>query len=494
MLKIYNTLTRDKQEFVPIVPGKVGMYVCGMTVYDYCHLGHARVLVVFDMVYRWLRESGFEVNYVRNITDIDDKIIKRAAENGESIHQLTGRFIGFMHEDADALGVLRPDHEPRATQYLPEMLEMISLLEKNGLAYKAADADVNYAVRKFSGYGKLSGKSLEDLRAGERVEVTDTKQDPLDFVLWKHAKDQEADEVKWDSPWGKGRPGWHIECSAMGTKLLGKHFDIHGGGADLQFPHHENEIAQSEGAHQCTFVNYWMHNGFVNVDREKMSKSLGNFFTIREVLKKYDAEVVRFFILRAHYRSPLNYSDKHLDDAKQSLDRLYTALKNVQLEETKVDWNEPHAKRFKAVMDDDFNTPEAMAVLFDLVNEVNKNKSPLFAAQLKGLAGTLGLLQRDAQDYLQGRRYGLIGVEAKGMVGSLSINESAGLTGVSAKGMVADLSNSVSNQLEIDVLIEARTAAKKARNFAEADRIRKELLEAGIVLEDSPQGTTWRRA
>ena len=494
MLKIYNTLTRDKQEFVPIVPGKVGMYVCGMTVYDYCHLGHARVLVVFDMVYRWLRESGFEVNYVRNITDIDDKIIKRAAENGESIHQLTGRFIGFMHEDADALGVLRPDHEPRATQYLPEMLEMISLLEKNGLAYKAADADVNYAVRKFSGYGKLSGKSLEDLRAGERVEVTDTKQDPLDFALWKHAKDQEADEVKWDSPWGKGRPGWHIECSAMGTKLLGKHFDIHGGGADLQFPHHENEIAQSEGAHQCTFVNYWMHNGFVNVDREKMSKSLGNFFTIREVLKKYDAEVVRFFILRAHYRSPLNYSDKHLDDAKQSLDRLYTALKNVQLEETKVDWNEPHAKRFKAVMDDDFNTPEAMAVLFDLVNEVNKNKSPLFAAQLKGLAGTLGLLQRDAQDYLQGRRYGLIGVEAKGMVGSLSINESAGLTGVSAKGMVADLSNSVSNQLEIDVLIEARTAAKKARNFAEADRIRKELLEAGIVLEDSPQGTTWRRA
>ena len=494
MLKIYNTLTRDKQEFVPIVPGKVGMYVCGMTVYDYCHLGHARVLVVFDMVYRWLKASGFEVNYVRNITDIDDKIIKRAAENGESIHQLTGRFIGFMHEDADALGVLRPDHEPRATQYLPEMLEMISLLEKNGLAYKAADADVNYAVRKFSGYGKLSGKSLEDLRAGERVEVTDTKQDPLDFVLWKHAKDQEADEVKWDSPWGKGRPGWHIECSAMGTKLLGKHFDIHGGGADLQFPHHENEIAQSEGAHQGTFVNYWMHNGFVNVDREKMSKSLGNFFTIREVLKKYDAEVVRFFILRAHYRSPLNYSDKHLDDAKQSLDRLYTALKNVQVEETKVDWNEPHAKRFKAVMDDDFNTPEAMAVLFDLVNEVNKNKSPLFAAQLKGLAGTLGLLQRDAQDYLQGRRYGLIGVEAKGMVGSLSINESAGLTGVSAKGMVADLSNSVSNQLEIDVLIEARTAAKKARNFAEADRIRKELLEAGIVLEDSPQGTTWRRA
>ena len=364
MLKIYNTLAREKQEFVPIIPGKVGMYVCGMTVYDYCHLGHARVLVVFDMVYRWLQASGYDVSYVRNITDIDDKIIKRAAENGESIHKLTERFINFMHEDAEALGVLRPGHEPRATQYVPEMLEMIAQLEHNGLAYQAPDGDVNFAVRKFDGYGKLSGKSLEDLRAGERVEVTDSKNDPLDFVLWKHAKDQEADEVKWDSKWGKGRPGWHIECSAMGSKLLGPHFDIHGGGADLQFPHHENEIAQSEGAQLVDgkhgqFVNYWMHNGFVNVDKEKMSKSLGNFFTIREVLKKYDAEVVRFFILRAHYRSPLNYSDKHLDDAEQSLERLYTALRNVSAKGVaKVDWNEPHAQRFKAAMDDDFNTPE----------------------------------------------------------------------------------------------------------------------------------------
>ncbi len=332
MLKIYNTLARDKQEFVPLVPGRVGMYVCGMTVYDYCHLGHARVMVVFDMVYRWLKASGYRVDYVRNITDIDDKIIKRAAENGESIHALTARFIAAMHEDADALGVLRPDHEPRATRYVPEMLDMIGKLEANGLAYRAEDGDVNYAVRKFPGYGKLSGKSLEDLRAGERVEVAGSKHDPLDFVLWKHAREQEPDEVKWDSPWGKGRPGWHIECSAMGSSLLGEHFDIHGGGADLQFPHHENEIAQSEGAHQCHFVNYWMHNGFVNVDKEKMSKSLGNFFTIREVLKKYDAEVVRFFILRAHYRSPLNYSDAHLDDAKGALTRLYTALRECAAE------------------------------------------------------------------------------------------------------------------------------------------------------------------
>ncbi len=329
MLKIYNTLTRDKQNFTPITPGQVRMYVCGMTVYDYCHLGHARVMVVFDMAYRWLQASGLEVTYVRNITDIDDKIIKRAAEKGESIHALTQRFIDAMHEDERALGVLEPDHEPRATQYVPQMLDMIAKLEANGLAYLAADGDVNYAVRKFPGYGKLSGKSLEDLRAGERVDVNDGKHDPLDFVLWKHAKDDEAEEVKWDSPWGKGRPGWHIECSAMGSEILGKHFDIHGGGADLQFPHHENEIAQSEGAHRRQFVNVWMHNGFVRVDEEKMSKSIGNFFTIREVLKKYDAEVVRFFILRAHYRSQLNYSDAHLDDAKGALTRLYTALKNL---------------------------------------------------------------------------------------------------------------------------------------------------------------------
>jgi len=474
MLKIYNTLVRDKQEFTPIVPGKVGMYVCGMTVYDYCHLGHARVLVVFDMIYRWLKASGYDVNYVRNVTDIDDKIIKRAAENGESIHALTSRFISAMHEDADMLGVLRPDHEPRATEYIPEMLEMISRLEHNGLAYHATDGDVNYAVRKFDGYGKLSGKSLEDLRAGERVDVTDSKHDPLDFVLWKHAKELEAEEVKWDSPWGKGRPGWHIECSAMGSKLLGQHFDIHGGGADLQFPHHENEIAQSEGAHQCTFVNYWIHNGFVNVDKEKMSKSLGNFFTIREVLMKYDAEVVRFFILRAHYRSPLNYSDVHLDDARQSLDRLYTALKNVPADVATIDWQEPHAQRFKVAMDDDFNTPEAMAVLFDLANEVNRNKSGESSAQLKALGGVLGLLQEDP------------------IKRSQTIFEIVGSGGAVAGGL-ADISYSYGEK-RINELIKLRTDAKQAKNFAEADRIRKELLEAGIVLEDSPSGTTWRRA
>ncbi|KXS33495.1 MAG: Cysteine--tRNA ligase [Candidatus Gallionella acididurans] len=465
MLKIYNTLARDKQEFVPMVTGRVGMYVCGMTVYDYCHIGHARVLVVFDIVYRWLKASGYEVNYVRNITDIDDKIIKRAAENGESIHDLTARFIAAMHEDADALGVLRPDHEPRATQFVPEMLDMIAQLEANGLAYRAPDGDVNFAVRKFPGYGKLSGKSLEDLRAGERVEVADNKNDPLDFVLWKHAKEQEAGEVKWDSRWGKGRPGWHIECSAMGSKLLGNHFDIHGGGADLQFPHHENEIAQSEGAmlHEqgggCTFVNYWIHNGFVNVDKEKMSKSLGNFFTIRDVLQKYDAEVLRFFILRAHYRSPLNYSDAHLDDAKGALTRLYTALKSAPAVAQAVDWGGPHAARFRAAMDDDFNTPEAVAALFELANEVNRSQSAEAAAQLKSLAGVLGLLQREPAEFLQG---------------------SAGAGGLDDAG--------------INAQIEARIAAKNAKNYAEADRIRKELLDAGIVLEDTPQGTTWRRA
>jgi cysteinyl-tRNA synthetase len=467
MLKIYNTLARDKQEFVPITAGKVGMYVCGMTVYDYCHLGHARVLVVFDTVYRWLKASGLDVTYVRNVTDIDDKIIKRAAENGESIRQLTSRFIAAMHEDADSLGVQRPNHEPRATDYVPQMLDMIAKLEANELAYQAADGDVNFSVRKFDGYGKLSGKSLEDLRAGERVDVTESKHDPLDFVLWKHAKADEPEEVKWDSQWGKGRPGWHIECSAMSSQLLGKQFDIHGGGADLQFPHHENEIAQSEGAHQCSFVNYWMHNGFVNVDKEKMSKSLGNFFTIRDILKKYDAEVVRFFILRAHYRSPLNYSDAHLDDAKSALTRLYTALKSTSvrpelvegLRTDLVDWNAHHATRFKVAMDDDFNTPEAVAVLFDLANEVNRDQSAETAIQLKTLAGVLGLLQRDPQEFLQG---------------------------ATSEGGLDDAA--------INAQIEARIAAKQAKNFAEADRIRKELLVARIVLEDSAAGTTWRRA
>ncbi|MDR0378732.1 MAG: cysteine--tRNA ligase, partial [Candidatus Accumulibacter sp.] len=391
MLSIYNTLTREKQEFIPIEPGKVRMYVCGMTVYDYCHLGHARVLVVFDMVRRWLRASGMTVAYARNITDIDDKIIRRARENGESIGELTGRYIDYMNEDAAALGVERPDFEPRATEYVPQMLELIGRLEKNGLAYRTAEGDVNFSVRKFPGYGKLSGKSLDELRAGERVDVDQTKQDPLDFVLWKHAREGEP---FWESPWGRGRPGWHIECSAMSSELLGQPFDIHGGGQDLQFPHHENEIAQSEGACREHFVNYWMHNGFVRVDNEKMSKSLDNFFTIREVLREYDAEVVRFFILRAHYRSPLNYSDKHLDDARSALSRLYGALKVVDPAEegVSVDWDEAHARRFREAMDDDFNTPEACAVLFDLAAEVNRVNSRALAGQLRALGGTLGLL------------------------------------------------------------------------------------------------------
>ncbi|WP_432241205.1 cysteine--tRNA ligase [Herbaspirillum robiniae] len=460
-LKIYNTLARDKQTFSPIEPGKVRLYVCGMTVYDYCHIGHARVLVVFDLVQRWLRASGYEVTYVRNITDIDDKIIKRALENGESIHQLTERFIIAMNEDADALGVQRPDHEPRATQYVPQMLELIRKLEQNGLAYKASDGDVNYSVRDFPGYGKLSGKSLDDLRAGERVDVNTGKRDPLDFVLWKAAKEGEPDEAKWDSQWGCGRPGWHIECSAMSSDLLGDHFDIHGGGQDLQFPHHENEIAQSEGAHQHTFVNYWMHNGFVRIDNEKMSKSLGNFFTIRDVLKSYDPEVMRFFILRAHYRSPLNYSDAHLDDARQGLTRLYTALKDVPADAGGLDAGEAHALRFAEALNDDFNTPVAMSVLFELANEVNRSRSPQHARQLKALAGVIGLLQRDPSEFLKGR------ADAEGGLDEAGIEE----------------------------LIAARKAAKAGKNFAEADRIRAELTAAGIVLEDKPGGLTeWRRA
>ena len=482
MLKIYNSLTRNKQNFVPIEPGKVRMYVCGMTVYDYCHLGHARVLVVFDMVARWLRASGFDVSYVRNITDIDDKIIKRAAENNESIDALTGRFIQAMDEDSAALGVIHPDFEPRATHYVPQMIAMISRLIARGLAYVGDNGDVFYSVRDFSGYGKLSGKSLEDLRAGERVEVDTHKRDPLDFVLWKAAK---PGEPSWDSPWGPGRPGWHIECSVMSEQHLGKHFDIHGGGADLQFPHHENEIAQSEGAHGCTFVNYWMHNGFVRVDEEKMSKSLGNFFTIRDVLgaltkqyrgdEKKAAEVVRFFILRAQYRSQLNYSDHHLEDAYQSLYRLYTALKNVPPDDVSVDWNEPYDSRFKEAMNDDFNTPEAIAVLFDLANEVNRTKSSMLAGRLKALANILGLLESQPLAFLQGRD---IFVERKE---SVTVSDSVNAT-------VAFSHESIESRIQL------RIEAKKAKNFAEADRIRKELADHGILLEDTPQGTTWRRA
>ncbi|HEX2199910.1 MAG TPA: cysteine--tRNA ligase [Burkholderiales bacterium] len=452
MLKIYNSLGRAKQDFVPLQPPAVRMYVCGMTVYDYCHLGHARVLVVFDLVRRWLRQSGFRVTYVRNITDIDDKIIRRAAENGETVAALTGRFIRAMDEDAAALGVEKPDHEPRATQYVPQMLALIDELSERKLAYAASSGDVNYAVRRFPGYGKLSGKSLDELRAGERVEVDASKEDPLDFVLWKRSK---PEEPNWPSRWGEGRPGWHIECSAMARTLLGEQFDIHGGGQDLQFPHHENEIAQSEGAMGIdsgkSFVRYWMHNGFVRVDEEKMSKSLGNFFTVREVLKKYDAEVVRFFILRAHYRSALNYSDAHLEDAKGALTRLYTALKDDD-GEAKLDWTEAHARRFKEAMDDDFGTPEAMAVLFDLATRINAGDKTL-ARQLRGLGGVLGLLQRDARAFLQGG---------------------------AAEGWITEA-------------IEARAAARKRKDFAEADRIRDTLLDKGIVLEDVGGRTTWRR-
>jgi len=459
-LKIYNTLARDKQTFVPIEPGKVRMYVCGMTIYDYCHIGHARMMMAFDVMYRWLLASGYQVTYARNITDIDDKIIKRAVENGETITQLTTRFTQYMDEDTAALGILPPTLVPRATQFVPQMLALIETLESKELAYQGEDGDVNYAVRNFAPYGRLSGKSLDDLRAGERVDVNTGKRDPLDFVLWKAAKESEPEEAKWDSKWGKGRPGWHIECSAMCSALLGEHFDIHGGGADLQFPHHENEIAQLEGAFGHQMVNYWVHNGFVRVDNEKMSKSLGNFFTIRDVLKKYDAEVVRFFILRAHYRSPLNYSDAHLDDARGALTRLYTALDGVEGDGQPLDWQEEHAARFAEAMDDDFNTPLAVAALFDLVTELNKSKSPLLARQLKGLAGVIGLLQRTPQEFRQA-----------------AVGDAGGDDGA------------------IDAAIAQRAAAKKARNFAESDKIRADLLAQGIILEDKPDGTTnWRRA
>jgi len=457
MLELYNTLTRRKAPFAPLRSGEARMYVCGMTVYDYCHLGHARVMVVFDMVRRWLRASGYRVTYVRNITDIDDKIIRRAAENGEPIEALSGRFIAAMDADAAALGVEKPDHEPRATKYVPEMLEMIARLEKNGFAYQAADGDVNLSVRRFPTYGKLSGKSLDELRAGERVEVGAAKDDPLDPVLWKHSREGEP---AWPSRWGAGRPGWHIECSAMSCALLGNHFDIHGGGQDLQFPHHENEIAQSEGANGTPFANVWMHNEFVRVDEEKMSKSLGNFFILRDVLKVFDAEVVRFFILRAHYRSPVSYADLNLQDAKQALARLYTALKTAPAS-ADVDWKEAHALRFRAAMDDDFGTPQAVAVLFELATAINRGEQAL-APQLRALGGVLGLLQRDAQAFLR-----------------------------AAPG--ADSATGPSDA-DIEARIGERLLARKARDFARADAIRRELEASGVVLEDGAGGTTWRRA
>ncbi|OYU26463.1 MAG: cysteine--tRNA ligase [Burkholderiales bacterium PBB2] len=456
-LRIYNTLTRSVQPFAPIEPGHVRMYVCGMTIYDLCHVGHARMMMAFDVVQRWLKASGYRVTYVRNITDIEDKIIKRAVERGISIRALTDEMIAAMHRDIGALGVERPTHEPRATDYVGQMLDLIGTLENKGLAYRASNGDVNYAVRKFPGYGKLSGKSLDDLRAGERVAVDDGKLDALDFVLWKSAKESEPEDAKWASTYGPGRPGWHIECSAMSCALLGERFDIHGGGMDLQFPHHENEIAQSEGALGHSFVNVWMHNGFLNVDNEKMSKSLGNFFTIQDVLKTYDGETLRYFMLRTHYRSPFNFSDANLDDARAALRRLYTALDGLEVPElAELDWSEPRAAAFRAAMDDDFNTPGALAVLFELASEVNRTRSLADAALLKKLAGTLGVLQQPPRQYLQA---------------GASLDEAA-----------------------IQAQIEARAAAKAARDFAGADRIRAELLAAGIVLQDSAAGTTWSRA
>jgi cysteinyl-tRNA synthetase len=460
MLEIYNSLTRRKEPFQPLSPGRVSMYVCGMTVYDLCHLGHARVLVVFDVVYRHLRRLGYDVTYVRNITDVDDKIIRRADENGEPMAALTERFIAAMHEDADRLGVLRPDAEPRATAHMDAMLAMIGRLLEKGHAYVADNGDVYYAVASFPGYGRLSGKDPQDLRAGARVEVGEAKRDPLDFALWKAAK---PGEPAWDSPWGPGRPGWHIECSAMSTGCLGNHFDIHGGGADLMFPHHENEIAQSEGATGEPFVNVWMHNGFVRINDEKMSKSLGNFFTVRDILERYQPEEVRCFILGSHYRSPLNYDDSQLDGARAALTRLYTALRGLA-SDVEPAGSEAYRERFDAAMNDDFNTPEALAVLFDLAREINRLRgddagaAAALGAELRRLGDDLGLLGQDPDVYL------------KAGAGDDGLSDAA-----------------------IDDLIARRTAARKGRDFKEADRIRDELQAAGIVLEDGPGGTIWRR-
>ncbi len=460
MLKIYNTYTNQKEEFKPLVPNEVRMYVCGMTVYDLCHLGHARVLVVFDMVTRYLKSQGYEVTYVRNVTDIDDKIIARANEKSESFTDLTNRYIKAMHQDSEALGVLPPDEEPRATASMDDIIAMIVTLIDKGYAYAVDDGDVYYDVSKFEAYGKLSGKILEDLRSGERVAVDENKDDPLDFVLWKAAK---PNEPFWPSPWGDGRPGWHIECSAMSTCCLGNTFDIHGGGQDLQFPHHENEIAQSEAATGEKFVNLWMHNGFVRIDDEKMSKSLGNFFTIREILERYRAEDIRYFILASHYRSPLNYSDSMLDSAGAALSRLYTALRDVDATAMNSD-SLDYVRRFEEAMNEDFNTAEAVSILFDLANQINKvkasdaPKASALAATLKHLGGILGLLQDDPLNYLK--------------------------SGGSNEGLSDD---------EIDALIDQRALAKANKNWSEADRIRDELKAQGIELEDGGGATSWRR-
>ncbi|HLX54479.1 MAG TPA: cysteine--tRNA ligase [Aquella sp.] len=451
-MKFYNSFTRKKEEFVPIEANKIKMYVCGQTVYDYCHLGHARKSVVFDMIRRWFIASGYDVIYVENITDIDDKIINRAIENKEDINALTSRFINYMHEDFDKLGIMRPDLEPRATEYIPQMLKIIESLVEKGYAYLANNGDVYYVVRKFANYGKLSGKTVDSLRAGERVEVDANKQDPLDFVLWKASK---PGEPFWESKFGNGRPGWHIECSAMSEELLGKNFDIHGGGQDLQFPHHENEIAQSEAHNGCKFANYWMHNGFLNINDEKMSKSLGNFFTLRDVLNKYDAEVIRFFMLRTHYRSPLNFSQDGLTDAKQGLTRLYTAIKPYVVNRSaNINWSQEYANRFKQAMDDDFNTSLAISILFEIASQINKEQNQELAELLVLLSGTIGLLGREVRDFFNS-------------------------------------SSEISPEL-IEEQIKKRQLAKQNRDFATADKIRNDLLEQGIILEDKPTGTIWR--
>ncbi len=462
MLQIYNSLTRTKERFVPIEPGRVRMYVCGMTVYDYSHIGHARVLVVFDTVVRYLRAAGYRVTYVRNITDIDDKIIRRASEAGVDFIALTQRFIAAMREDAAALGVLAPDVEPCATGHIEGIVAMIATLVERGFAYRADNGDVYYDVSRFPDYGRLSGERPEGLRAGARVEIGEAKDDPLDFVLWKAAK---PGEPSWDSPWGPGRPGWHIECSAMSTAHLGAHFDIHGGGQDLRFPHHENEIAQSEAATGEPFVNYWMHAGFVRVNEEKMSKSLGNFFTIREVLERYPAEAVRLFLLSSHYRSPLNYGEEQLEAARLSLARLYTALRGLPVEEVGAGAEAaPFQARFAAAMDDDFNTPEAIAALFDLAREINRVRAQderlaaRLGAHLRAAGAVLGLLQRDPEQALR---------------------EGAG--------------GEALEEERIEALIRERDAARRRRDWAAADALRARLLAAGVVLEDGPGGTTWRR-
>jgi len=453
-LRIHNTLTRATERFVPIEPGHVRLYVCGITIYDLCHMGHARFMIAFDVVQRWLKTLGYRVTYVRNITDIDDKIIKRALERNISIRALTDEMIDALQQDTDALGLERPTHQPRATQYVPEMLALIATLEEKGYGYRSTNGDVNYAVRKFAGYGKLSGKSIDQLRAGERVAVLDGKHDPLDFVMWKAAKEGEPDDAKWPSAFGPGRPGWHIECSAMCKALLGEHFDIHGGGQDLQFPHHENEIAQSEAASGGRFADVWMHNGLLTIDNEKMSKSVGNFFTIREVLERFDGETIRFFMVRTHYRSPFNFSDASLEDARHALRRLYTALDAVAAEgPAEVDWKEPRAAAFCAAMNDDFNTPIAISVLFELAAEINRSRKPADAALLKALGATLGLLQQSPRAFLQ--------------------------------------AGAALSEAQIAERIGARAEAKLARNFAAADAIRDELARLGIVLKDTAQGTTW---